>query len=117
MDVPHCFGAEPFGLCPALNPIHPPLLQQLLVELLQFQRSELFQRDLADVGLDVVVDVPTVGLVRGWPYFDFCIVFELFIQASAVYLSTLMTARLLVSSVAAFSLALASAGGRLRTFL
>ena len=69
MDVPHRLGAEPFGLFPALNPIYPSLLQQLLVELLQFQRSEFFQGDLANVGLDVVVDVAPVGLVGGWPYF------------------------------------------------
>ena len=69
MDVPHGLGAQPLGLVPGLQPACPSLLQQLLVELLQFQRSEFFQGDLANVGLDVVVDVAPVGLVGGWPYF------------------------------------------------
>ena len=69
MDVPHGLGAQPLGLVPGLQPACPSLLQQLLVELLQFQRSEFFQGDLANVGFDVVVDVAPVGLVGGWPYF------------------------------------------------
>ena len=52
------------------------LLQQLLVELLQFQRSELFQRDFADIGLDVVVNVTPVGLVGGGPHLHFGVVFK-----------------------------------------
>jgi len=69
VDVPHGLGAQPLGLVPGLQPACPSLLQQLLVELLQFQRSEFFQGDLANVGFDVVVDVAPVGLVGGWPYF------------------------------------------------
>ena len=57
MDVPHCLGAQPFGLVPGFQSVYATVGQQLLVELLQFQRSELFQRDFADVGLDVVVNV------------------------------------------------------------
>ena len=76
MDVPHGLGAQPLGLVPGLQPVYPSLLQQLLVELLQFQRSEFFQGDLANVGLDVVVDVAPVGLVGGWPYLHLGVVSE-----------------------------------------
>ena len=76
MDVPHGLGAQPLGLAPGLQPVYPSLLQQLLVELLQFQRSEFFQGDLADVGLDMVVDVAPVGLVGGWPYLHLGVVLK-----------------------------------------
>ena len=65
MDVPHGLGAQPLGLVPGLQPVYPSLLQQLLVELLQFQRSEFFQRNFADIRLDMVIDVPPAGLVGG----------------------------------------------------
>ena len=65
MDVPHRLGAQSFGLLFGLQPIYPAFGQQFLVELLQFQRGELFQRNGSDVGNYVVVDAPPVGLVRG----------------------------------------------------
>ena len=76
MDVPHCLGAEPLGLSFGLQPVYPAFGQQLLVELLQVQRSELFQRDVPNVGIDVVVDVAPVGLVGGRPDFDLGVVLK-----------------------------------------
>jgi len=76
VDVPHGFGAQALSLMLALNSVHPAFFQQLLVELLQFQRSELFQGDFADIRLDVVVDVPPVGLVRRWSHFYLCVVLK-----------------------------------------
>ena len=83
MDVPHRLGAEPFGLVLGFQSIHPALLQQLLVELLQFQRSELFQRDFADIGLDVVVNVTPVGLVGGGPHLHLSVVFKPYLHPLA----------------------------------
>ena len=42
----------------ALELVDPPTGQQLLIELLKLQRGRLFQRNFADIWLDVVVDVP-----------------------------------------------------------
>ena len=67
----------------ALDSVDPPAGQQLLVELLQLQRSEFFQGDFSDVWLDVVVDVPPVGLVRGRSHFHFCVVFEPLVHPGA----------------------------------
>ena len=64
------FRTEALGLSSGLQPVYPAFDQQLLVELLQFQRSELFQRDVSDIWIDVVVDVAPVGLVGGRPHFD-----------------------------------------------
>ena len=63
MDVPHRLGAQSFGLLFGLQPIYPAFGQQFLVELLQFQRVKLFQRNISNVGSYVVVDVTPVGLV------------------------------------------------------
>lgn len=76
MDVPYCLGAEPLRLIFSLQPVYPALGQQLLVELLQVQRGKLFQRDVPDVGIDVIVDVAPIGLVGVRPDFDFGIVLE-----------------------------------------
>ena len=46
MDVPHCLGTQALGLSFGLQPVYPAFGQQFLVELLQFQRGDLFQRDL-----------------------------------------------------------------------
>ena len=54
--------------------IYPPFRQQFLVELLQMQRRQIIQRDLAELRLDVVFDVAMVGQVGGWAHFDFGIV-------------------------------------------
>ena len=76
VDVPYRLGAQSFGLPLGLHPVYPACGQQLLVELLQVQRSELSQRDISDVRIDMVVDVAPVGLVGGGPDFDFGIVLE-----------------------------------------
>ena len=57
VDVPHRLGAEAFWLLLGFDALHSPTGQQFLIELLQFQRSEFIQRDAANVGLDVVLDV------------------------------------------------------------
>ena len=46
MDIPYRLGAEVLGLTFRLQAIYPAFGEQLLVELLQVQRSELFQRDV-----------------------------------------------------------------------
>ena len=86
MDVPHGLGAQPLGLVPGLQPACPSLLQQLLVELLQFQRSELFQRDFANAGLDVVVDITPVGLVGGRPHLHLSVVKHISNHIMVMYL-------------------------------
>lgn len=63
MDVPHCLGTETLGLSFGFQPVYPAFGQQLPVELLQFQRVKLFQRNISNVGSYVVVDVTPVGLV------------------------------------------------------
>ena len=76
MDVPHCLGTQALGLSFGLQPVYPAFGQQFLVELLQFQRSKLFQRNFPDVWLDVVVDVSSIGLVGRRPNFYLCVVFK-----------------------------------------
>ena len=118
MDVPHGLGAQPLGLVPGLQPACPSLLQQLLVELLQFQRSEFFQGDLANVGFDVVVDVAPVGLVGGWPYFYLGVVLKPHLHPLPHRVpANLGRVQSFRSSIACFSLALALCLGFPRTFL
>ena len=76
MDVPHCLGTQAFGLSFGLQPVYPAFGQQFLVELLQFQRGDLFQRDVSDIWIDVVVDVASVGLVGGGPDLYFGVVLK-----------------------------------------
>ena len=54
---------KPLGYPFSLQPVYPAFGQQLPVELLQFQRVKLFQRNISNVGSYVVVDVTPVGLV------------------------------------------------------
>lgn len=54
MDVAHCFGAQSLGLLLCFDSLYPPFCQQFLVELLQMQRRQIIQRDLAELRLDVV---------------------------------------------------------------
>ena len=76
MDIAYRFGAETFRLPFCLNSVHSALGQQLFVELLQLQGGQLTQLDFADIWLDVVVDVASVGLVGRRPHFDFGVVLE-----------------------------------------
>ena len=76
MEVPHRLRAQALGLVPGFQPVYSALFQQLLVELLQIQRSEFFQREFADIGFDVVVDVTPVGLMGGWPHLHLGIVLK-----------------------------------------
>ena len=64
MDVAHCFDAQSLGLLLCFDSIYPPFRQQFLVELLQMQRCQIIQRDLAELRLDVVFDVAMIGQVR-----------------------------------------------------
>ena len=76
VEIPHRFGTEAFGLMFGLQPFYSAGGQQFLVELLQIQRGELVQREITDVGLDVVVDVPPVGLMGGGADLDFGVVLK-----------------------------------------
>ena len=50
MDVAHCFGAQSLGLLLCFDSLYyPPFCQQFLVELLQMQRRQVIQRDLAEL--------------------------------------------------------------------
>ena len=54
VDVPYRFGSQTFRLFLGLDTVNPATVQQVLVEPLQVQRSEICQRDAADLRLDVV---------------------------------------------------------------
>ena len=49
-------------------------IQQVFVELLQVQRSEICQRDAADLRLDVVFQKALRGFEGRWAQLDFCVV-------------------------------------------
>ena len=49
MDVAYCFGAQSLGLLLCFDSLYPPFRQQFLVELLQMQRRQIIQRDLAEL--------------------------------------------------------------------
>ena len=83
MEVPHRLRAQALGLVPGFQPVYSALFQQLLVELLQIQRSEFFQREFADIGFDVVVDVTPVGLMGGWPHLHLGVVLKPFLHPLA----------------------------------
>lgn len=76
IDVPHRLGAETLRLLLGLRPDHPALGQELLVELLQVKGGQLIQRDIADVGLDVVFDVALISLMRGRTNLDEDVILE-----------------------------------------
>ena len=59
------FGANPFGFFLGLNAVYPATVQQMLVEPLQVQRSEICQRDAADLRLDVVFQKALRGFEGG----------------------------------------------------
>ena len=54
VDVPHCLGSQTFRLFLGLDAVNSATVQQVLVESLQVQRSQVCQRDAADLRLDVV---------------------------------------------------------------
>ena len=51
-------------------------VQQVLVEPLQVQRSQVCQRDAADLRLDVVFQKALRGFEGRWAQLDFCVVFH-----------------------------------------
>ena len=63
MNVPNCFGVQPFGLTLAFDAVYPSALQKFPVEFLQIQRGQATEWDIADVRLDVVVDITPIGQV------------------------------------------------------
>lgn len=104
VDVPHRFGAQTFGLMFALDSINPPTSQQLLVEILQLQRSRFFQRNFADTRFNMVVDASLVSLAGGRSYFYLCVVFEPLVHsAPTVCFSDSVTSMLLIFSMAGFA--------------
>ena len=76
VDVPNRLCGQSFRLLLGFNSFNPTFGQQLPVELLQVHGGQLFQRNVANVRFDVVVDIALVGLVAGWPDFDFRHVLE-----------------------------------------
>lgn len=76
VEIPHRLGAETFGLFLRLNPLHPASVQHLLVESLEIQGSQLMQRNVPDVGLNMVVQIATVGGMGGGAYLHLCHVLE-----------------------------------------
>ena len=64
-------GARPFGFFFRLDAVYPPTVQQVLVESLQVQRSEVCQWNTADLRLDVVFQKTLRGFVGRWAQLDF----------------------------------------------
>ena len=75
IDVADGLGAEPLGLILGLQPIHPSLRQQLLVEPLKIQRGQLRQGDASNAWLDMILNIALIGFMRGWPHFDLGVIF------------------------------------------
>ena len=65
MDIANRFRTKSFGLLFAFGTVYPSAGQQFLIELLQFQGCQLGKWDTADIGLDVVINIAAVGLMRG----------------------------------------------------
>ena len=76
VDITHCFRAKADGLLFGFQPLYPAVAQELAVEPLQIQGGELGERNVANVGLDVVVDVTPVGLVGGGTDFEHGVILE-----------------------------------------
>ena len=71
------FGSQTFRLFLCLDAVYPATVQQVLVEPLQVQRSEVCQRDAANLRLNVVLEEALAGFEGGRSEFDFDIVFLL----------------------------------------
>ena len=65
MDVSHSFRCQTFRLFLGFDAVNPPAVQQVLVEPLQVQRSQVCQRDAADLRLDVVLEEALRGFECG----------------------------------------------------
>ena len=63
IDIPHRLCGQPLRLLLGFDSFHSAFGQKLAVELLQIHRGQFLQRDIADVRLDVVIDVAFIGLV------------------------------------------------------
>jgi len=61
-------------------PLHPPLIHQFAVQFLEIHGTQLFQRNLADIRSNVIIDVAPVGLVRRRPDLDFAHILEPFLH-------------------------------------
>ena len=70
VDVPHHIGGQPLRLLSGFETIHPAACQKPLIEPLQVEGDQLVQGNVADIRLDVVLDVALVGLVRGRAHLD-----------------------------------------------
>lgn len=76
VDITHCFRAKADGLLFGFQPLYPAVAQELAVEPLQIKNGESGERNVANVGLDVVVDVTPVGLVGGGADFEHGVVLK-----------------------------------------
>ncbi len=70
------FGANPFAFFLRLDAVNSTAVQQVFIESLQVQRSQVCQWNTADLRLDVVLQKALSGLERGRSEFDFCVVFH-----------------------------------------
>ena len=77
------FGSQTFRLFLGFDAVYPSAIQQVLVEPLQVQRSEVCQRNAADLRLDVVFQKTLRGFVGRWAQFDFRVVFHPDLQPTA----------------------------------
>ena len=74
VDVADGFRCQSFWLLFRFDAVYPAAVQQVLVEPLQVQRSQVCQRDAADLRLDVVFQKALAGLERGRSEFYFRVV-------------------------------------------
>ena len=76
VDISHRLGCQTFRLFLGFDAVYSPAVQQVLVESLQVQRSQLCQWNAADLRLDVVLEEALAGLEGGWAQLDFRVVFH-----------------------------------------
>lgn len=71
MDSPHYFCIKPSGLIFRFQPVY-----HLFAKPMQVKESEFFQQSIPDVRLDLVIVVPSAGLLERWLDFEISIVLE-----------------------------------------
>ena len=76
VDVPYRLWSQTSRLLFRFDAVYPPAVQQVLVEPLQVQRSQVCQRDAADLRLDVVFQKALRGFEGRWAQLDFGVVFH-----------------------------------------
>ena len=74
VDISHRLGRQTFRLFLGLDAVYPATVQQMLVEPLQVQRSEICQRDAANLRLDVILEKALRGFEGRWAEFHLGVV-------------------------------------------